>query len=116
MAALSGNRVAWTYTDDNGVPWRVAAQLAIVTQGKSGGALAADSLAARPNWGKMRRVTVSGTGGKSRTVVCYEKDAPIGIGGATINVNVDGDVATLKSHGGILSETRQGGRTTYDQT
>lgn len=106
MALLSGNRIAWLYTDDEGVQWRVAAQAALVSQAKLGGSAAGASDPERPNWFQMRRVTVSDGLGHSRVLVCYEPGAPIVTKGETINANSLGDSHSLTSNGGFIPEAR----------
>ena len=88
MAALSPNRIAWTYTDDAGNDWRVAAQKAVTDQNKLGGEAAAATVPPKPGWIKMRRISVYGaTAAKSRTVPVYSSDAPILVPEATVNLN-----------------------------
>jgi len=112
MALLSTNRIAWTYTDDQGQVWRVAAQKALTDQGVLGGAPADETVPARPNWGKMRRITVSNNAGHSRVVHVYDKTADILTAGTAINMNRLADSEAFHSGSGFLNETRQGGHTT----
>jgi hypothetical protein len=109
MAVLSGNRIAWTYTSDNGQDYRVAAQKALTDQNKLGGTAAASTLKAKPGSMKMRRITVSDDSGRSRVVPVYSLDAAILVAGAEINVNYLGDSHTLSSSGNPIPEshTRQ---------
>lgn len=106
MAALSTNRIAWTYTDDDGNNWRVAAQKALTDQAVLGGAAAAGTVAERPNLGRMRRCTVSDGLGHSRVVVVYEPTAPIVTAGTSINVNVLENSTAMTSNGGFIPEER----------
>jgi len=103
MALLSGNRIAWTYTADDGNDYRVAAQKAMTDQTKLGGSAAASTLPEKPSAIKMRRCTVS-DGTYSRVVPVYETSAPIASAGETVNVNRAGDVRTLASNGGFIPE------------
>jgi hypothetical protein len=89
MAVLSSNRIAWTYTDDLGNNWRVAALKDWTTQAKLGGAAAAATVPQRPAGYKMRRVTVSDGAGHSRTVPVYAVGAPIATPGTTFNYNAN---------------------------
>jgi len=103
MALLSGNRIAWTYTADDGNDYRVAAQKAMTDQNKLGGSAAASTLPEKPSAIKMRRCTVS-NGTYSRVVPVYEPTAPIATAGETINANVQGDSRSLTSNGGFIPE------------
>ena len=116
MAKLSSNRIAWQYTDDNGLIWRVAAEKALTDQNKLGGAASSGADHPRPNWGKMRRCTVSDAAGRSRVVPVYDLSAPIISAGATINVNWQDDSHNLTANGGYINEDRQGGRVTKQTT
>lgn len=103
MALLSGNRIAWTYTADDGNTYRVAAQKAMTDQAKLGGSAALGTLPEKPSAIKMRRCTVS-DGTYSRVVPVYETGAPIATAGETVNVNRAGDVRTLTANGGFIPE------------
>lgn len=103
MAPLNGNRIAWTYTADDGNTYRVAAQKAMTDQGVLGGSAAAGSLPEKPSAIKMRRCTVS-DGTYSRVVPVYETGADIATAGTSVNVNRAGDVRALLSHGGFIPE------------
>lgn len=116
MARLSGNRVAWEYLADDGNTYRVAAELALVTQGKQGGALAAATVPERPNDFTLRRCTVSNAAGQSRTVVLYAPDAALVTAGTSINANVGDDSATLTSNGGFIPEKHARKNVTKQQT
>lgn len=115
-ARLSGNRIAWTYTDANGVDWRVAACKYLTDQGVLGGSAADPTLDARPNWGKMRRISVSGTTGHSRTLPVYDTSATILTTGTMVNVNYGDASEAMTKSGPFLQETTQGGRTTKQST
>lgn len=106
MAALSTNRIAWTYTDDFGNQWRVAAQKALTDQSVLGGSAAAGTVPERPNVGRMRRCTVSDGAGHSRVVPVYETTADIVTAGTSINVNVLENSTAMTSNGGYIPEER----------
>jgi hypothetical protein len=103
MALLSGNRIAWTYTADDGSTYRVAAMKAMTDQDKLGGTAAAGTLQEKPSAIKMRRVTVS-NGTYSRVLPCYEPGAPIVTAGETVTANAAGDSRSLTSNGGFIPE------------
>lgn len=103
MALLSGNRIAWTYTADDGNTYRVAAQKAMTDQGVLGGTAAAGTVPEKPSAIKMRRCTVS-NGTYSRVVPVYEPTADIATAGTTVNVNRAGDSRALVSNGGFIPE------------
>jgi hypothetical protein len=104
MAALSGNRIAWTYTDADGVDWRVAAQKALTDQSKLGGEAAALSVPPKPSSIKMRRITVHAVGVGSRVLPVYSVGAPICTKGETINANFLGNSVEFTSQGNSLPE------------
>lgn len=108
MAVLSSNRIAWTYTDDDGNTWRVAALADWTSQAKLGGAAAASTLKQRPAGYKMRRCVVSDGAGHSRTVPIYDTAATIIAAGTpfNFNANVAGVITevTGTSNGGFLRE------------
>jgi hypothetical protein len=104
MAALSGNRIAWTYTADGGATYRVAAQKALTDQAVLGGTAAAGTLPEKPSAIKLRRVTVSNSSGHSRVLVCYEPTAPIATAGTSVNVNYQGNSEAFTSNGGFIPE------------
>lgn len=88
MALLSNNRIAWTYTDDNGNSWRVAAVKALTDQVKLGGAAWNGTDPPKPADIKMRRISVRNVAqNASRVVPVYATGAPIQAPGATINLN-----------------------------
>jgi hypothetical protein len=105
VVRLASNRIAWTYTDDKGVDYRVAAQKALTDQNKLGGSAAAATVMPKPGWLKMRRVTVS-DGTYSRTVPAYTPLAPILAAGEVINVNAQDDSRLLSSNGSMIGEKR----------
>ena len=104
MAALSGNRVAWRYVSDDGNTYRVAAQLAIVSQGQSGGSAADGTVPEKPSAIKLRRCTVSNSAGHSRTVVLMNATAPLATAGTLINLNYLGNSEAFSSNGGFIPE------------
>jgi hypothetical protein len=108
MAVLSSNRIAWTYTDDDGNDWRVAALKAWTDQAKLGGTAAAATVPQRPAGYKMRRCVVSDGAGHSRVVPVYDTAADIIVGGTSFNYNANvAGVITMvtgTSNGGTLRE------------
>lgn len=108
MAVLSSNRIAWTYTDDAGNDWRVAANKAWTDQGVLGGAAAASTVPQRPAGYKMRRAVVSDGAGHSRVVPVYDGGADIITPGTSFNFNANvGGVITEvtgTSNGGFIRE------------
>lgn len=103
MALLSGNRIAWTYTAEDGNDYRVAAQKAMTDQGVLGGSAAAATLPEKPSAIKMRRCTVS-NGTLSRVVPVYDNSATTKTAGTSINVNRAGDSHAMTSNGGVIPE------------
>lgn len=81
MAKQSGNRVAWTYTDDQGNDWAISAKGAYVldpTDGaKYGGSAASASVAPIPGNFRPRRVCCVDASGNQRYVIAYETTATI---------------------------------------
>jgi hypothetical protein len=106
MAVLSGNRIAWQYTSDDGNTYRVAAQKAMTDQSKLGGEAWEGAVGPLPKGYKMRRITVGRTGGSSRVLPVYSLDAGILVAGATVNANVAGDSAAFVSDGSPIAEQR----------
>ena len=104
MAKLSSNRVAWQYVADDGTIYRVAAQLALTSQSKLGGAAAAITVAPKPASIKMRRITVHAVGVGSRVLPVYEAGAPICTIGETINANFQDNSVAFTSQGNPLPE------------
>jgi hypothetical protein len=105
MALLSTNRVAWTYTADDGTVYRVAAVDAYVTQAKQGGSDGSAVALPRPSGFKMRRISVrNATLGVSRVVPLYEVGSPLAVAGATINLNHLADSAVFVSSGNPIPE------------
>jgi len=111
---MSSNRVAWTYTDDEGNDWRVSALKFNTDQSKLGGAAAAATVPPRKGGSKMRRTTVSGNG-VSRVVPVYAPDADIVTAGTSMNIQVNGSSVAVTSNGGVLKEGN-GGRQTKQST
>lgn len=120
MAVLSSNRVAWTYTDDDGHTWRVAALAEWVSQGVLGGAAALPTIPQRPAGYKMRRCVVSDGAGHSRTVPVYDLTATIIAAGTAFafNANVGGAITSVTgtSNGGFLREGASRHNVTKQQT
>jgi hypothetical protein len=87
---LPSNRIAWTYTDDVGQNWRMAAVKAYTDQNKLGGSAAAASVPAMPKWLKPRRIQLRYTRAgdiQRRSVVVYSVPCPILTPGSSINLN-----------------------------
>lgn len=116
MAVLSGNRIAWTYTADDGTAYRVAADKALTDQNVLGGADGSAVARGKPGALKMRRTTVSDTAGRSRVVPVYTAGATIMTPGTSINVNVLGDSHALTSSGTLIPEKPLGNRVTKQTT
>ncbi len=108
MAELSSNRIAWTYTDDTGKDWRVAAVKALTDQGLLGGAPAASTVPPKPANIKMRRATGRTAGGVSRTFPLYDSSQTFAVDGApgTINANVLEVSTPFVWGGGVIPEKR----------
>lgn len=109
---LARNRIAWTYTDDVGKDWRVAAQKAMTDQTKLGGAAALEAVPPKPANIKMRRTTVHKAGVGSRTVPIYSTDAPLLVDAATVNCNFGMTSDTFTWGGAIIAEKRPRGSVT----
>lgn len=91
MARLSMNRIAWTYTADDGTDYRVAAIKAVTDQSKLGGSAALATVPPLPKHIKMRRLTVRNTTlNRARTVPLYSTDAAILTPAQTVNLNSSG--------------------------
>ena len=103
MALIGGNRIAWTYTSDDGNQYRVAAMKGMTDQGVLGGTAAAGTVPEKPSAIKMRRVTVS-NGTYSRVLPVDEPGADIATAGTSVNANVLGDARTMTSNGGVIPE------------
>lgn len=112
MAALSSNRIAWTYTDKAGNTWRVAALKAWTDQGVLGGVAALPTVPQRLGGSKMRRTVVSDGAGHTRTVPVYDLSATIIAPGTSFNFNANvGGVITEvtgTSNGEYLPEGNHG--------
>lgn len=104
MAALSTNRIAWTYHDDDGNTYRVAAQKALTDQNKLGGEAWNGTDPPRPTGYRMRRITVGDDAGNSRVLPVYSTDAPIITAGTTINVNVLENSTAMTSSGNLIPQ------------
>ena len=112
MARLASNRIAWTYTDDTGFDWRVAAMKSMTDQTKLGGSAAAEGVPPKPASIKMRRTTVHKAGVGSRTVPIYESTAPLLVDAATVNANFGMTSDTFTWGGAIIAEKRPRGSVT----
>ena len=100
----STNRIAWTYTSDAGVDYRVAAQKSLTDQAKQGGSDGSAVALAKPANLKMRRVTCRTAAGISRVFPLYEFGAPLATAGETISANVNGTAVTFTSRGNPIPE------------
>jgi hypothetical protein len=107
VAELGSERIPWTYTDDAGFQWRVAATEGVVSQGKQGGATALATVPPKPANIKMRRATVK-SGTVSRTVVLYDATQTLVVGATlgTINLNILQVETTMTATGSIIPERR----------
>jgi hypothetical protein len=105
MAVLSGNRIAWTYTSDDGNTYRVAAMKSMTDQAKLGGADGSAVATPKPSRMKMRRITVRSAAHGSRVVPVYDLDAAILEAGETVNCNAGGDSYAFTSHGNPIPES-----------
>lgn len=106
MALLSNNRIAWTYTADDGTTYRVAAVKALTDQAKQGGAAWNGTDPPKPAWLKMRRITVRNVAqSASRVVPVYAPGAGIQTAGQTINLNhLNVDSYAFESDGNTIPE------------
>lgn len=101
----SSNKVAWTYTDDDGTDYRIAATKAITDQlngssaPKVGGSAALATVARLPKHIKPRKRYVVSAGGVRRAVICYDKTCDLwAVGGTTITLETGGaDVAFTRT-------------------
>lgn len=116
MAILSSNRVAWTYTADDGTNYRVAAVKALTDQAVLGGAAWNGTDGPKPANIKMRRITVGAAGVGSRVVPVYVPGAPICTKGTTINVNVLQVEQTLESDGNPIPQSHERNSVTRQAT
>jgi hypothetical protein len=107
MVLLSTNRIAWTYTDDLGNDWRVAAPKAVTDQAKLGGSAAAASVLPLPFGYKMRRTTVRNAAqSASRSVPVYKSDAAILTAAETVTLNHLADSYAFTWGGSLIAEKR----------
>lgn len=106
MALLSNNRIAWTYTDENGANWRVAAVADITSQNKLGGTAWNGTDPAKPASLKMRRISVRNVAqNASRVVPVYSAGAAIQTENATVNLNhLNVDSYAFSSSGNTIPE------------
>lgn len=108
MSELSSNRIAWTYTDDAGKAWRVAAVKALTDQAVLGGSAAASTVPPKPAEIKMRRATVRSAAGVSRTVPLYDGTQTLVTSGSlgTINLNILQVETAMTAIGSVIPEKR----------
>jgi len=109
-----GQRVAWTYTTDDGRQFRVSINQQLTTNVTGGtppvpyigGSAAAATLPPKPSGLKMRRITVRNTAlGISKTVPVMELSAPILTSlGTALTLDHAGTTAAFTYYGGLLNE------------
>lgn len=104
MSQNSSNRIAWTYTADDGTVYRVAAQKALTDQAQQGGGDGSANTNPKPGFLKMRRVSCRTSGGVTRVFPLYEAGAPLAVKGATISANVNEVATVFTSDGNPLPE------------
>lgn len=104
VATLPTERIAWTYTADDGTNYRVAANEALTSQAKLGGTAWNGTDGPKPADIKMRRISLSNTAGQSRVVPVYSVGAPIATAGATLDVNILLVQTTLSSSGNPIPQ------------
>lgn len=110
----SANKLAWTYTDDNGDDWRVAASKAITDQVngsaavKVGGSAAAATVKRLPPYIKPRKRYVV-YGNVRRAVVCYDRTCDLwAVPGTTITLETSGaDQTFTRTADGVYNERRR---------
>lgn len=109
-----GNKIAWTYTDDNGVDWRVAVSKRITDQVngssavKVGGSAAAATVTRLPSWIKPRRRYVT-YGAVRRSVVCFDRTCDMwAVAATTITLETSGATQTFtRTADGFYNERRR---------
>lgn len=107
MALKSLNRIAWEYTSDNGITYRVAAQKALTDQAQQGGQAWQGTAGPLPRGFKMRRITVRNVAqATSRVIPVYDLTADILTKGETIDLNHLADSYTFTSDGEPIPEQR----------
>lgn len=104
------NRVAWTYTSDKGVDYRVSAKAVYVLDGtdgaKYGGSAAASSVPRLPKGYKMRAVACTSAGKPDKYIVCYETTATLfATAGTSVTRDVNGVDAAYVSADRVRGET-----------
>lgn len=103
------NRVAWTYTTNKGIDFRVSAKAVYVLDGtdgvKYGGSAAASTVAHLPKGFRMRAVKCTSAGNPDLWIPCYEADAPLATAGATVTRNLNG-VDTVYTSTDTIREER----------
>jgi hypothetical protein len=112
MALNSANKIAWTYTDDDGTDWAVTAEKAITDQKDDaviivGGAPAVAGLNPWPSSWRKRKVYFT-HGDKRKAVTAYEVTA-LAWTDATqeLTLNEGSDVATYTGSKGHLGERKR---------
>lgn len=104
------NRVAWTYTTNKAVDYRVSAKevyVGDVTDGaKYGGSAAASTVPHLPKGWRMRAVKCTSAGNRDLWIPFYTAAATIGTAGTTVVRNLNGVDTTYTSTGIIREEQR----------
>ncbi len=103
------NRVAWTYTRNNGTTdYRMSAKAVYVLDGtdgaKYGGAAAAGSVAKFPKGARPRAVKVTTATGKALWITCYEPAATLVTAGTTVTRDINGTDTLCTSTGDVREE------------
>lgn len=119
MAMQDNNRIAWTYTTNDGEAFRTSAKQVYVqdvTDGaKYGGSAALGSVRALPASFKTRKVVCVDADGASRAVVAYTTTATIWTTpGTIVTLNKNGADVAFTATGDHISERY--GRSTKQQT
>lgn len=101
------NRVAWTYTNNKDVDYRISAKNVYVNDGtdgvKYGGAAAAGTVARFPKGARPRAVKCTHAGG-AIWITFYEPTAPIATAAATVTRNINGVDTVCTSTGDVREE------------
>lgn len=108
------NRVAWTYTDDNGQDWRTSAKAVYVLDGtdgsKFGGDAGSEDDPQKPPGLSMRMVKCKSSGHPAKYVPAYSVTATIWTApGTGLTLNLNGvDVAYTTTKGKRAEKNRDG--------
>lgn len=104
-----GNRVAWTYTANDGTAYRVSAKAVYVLDGtdgaKYGGSAAAASVRAKPAGLRMRQVYAVSAAGRTVAIPVYEKTADaFATPGTTLTRDINGTDTSVTTTSDTISE------------